>query len=267
MCTRLAAVYHCMSQFVDRVRCFLFQIAHGIGAVLLLCLSLPDVSHAGSFHVTPVKVVLSLETTTYVLRVENSGAATVTLQLKALAWSQQGGRDQLQPTREVLVTPPLFNLKPGAMQIVRVGLMRKPDPVRELSYRLLLEEIPPPPAAEFKGVQVALRIGIPIFVAPISAARQDLSFTATHTPDGQLRINVANRGLAHAQITGMTLHSPKPEDSLLASYRSPAYVLPGQERELILKPEMAAPVTDARLAVRAQTPSGLVESYADLIRP
>lgn len=267
MCTRLAAMNHFMSQFVDRVSHFPLQIAHGLGAVLLLCLCLPDISHAGSFHVTPVKVMLSSETTTYVLKVENSGAANVTLQLKTLAWSQQAGRDQLQPTREVLVTPPLFNLKSGATQIVRVGLMRKPDTNRELSYRLLLEEIPPPPAADFKGVQVALRIGIPIFVTPLSAAKQNLSFTALHAPDGQLRLAVANRGLAHAQITGLTLHLSKPEDSLVASYLSPAYVLPGQERELILKPEKALPATDTRLAVRAQTSYGLVESYADFIKP
>jgi len=267
MRTRLTDTRQFMRAFVDRASHFSLPMAQWLCAVLLSWVGLPGVSHAGSFHVTPVKVTLSSQTTTYVLKVENNGTTNVTLQLKTLEWTQQDGRDQLQPTREVLVTPPLFNLKSGATQIVRLALMRKPDADRELSYRLLLEEVPSPPAADFKGVQIALRIGIPIFVTPVLKAKQDLGFTTFQSPDGQWHLNVANRGLAHSQITGVTLYATGTQDSPMASYSNATYVLPGQARSLVLTREQPLSATGARLAVRAQTRSGLVESYADLITP
>jgi CBS domain containing-hemolysin-like protein len=49
-------------------------------------------------------------------------------------------------------------------------MVSKPDPVNEIAYRLVLDEIPPPPEPGFKGLQVALKINFPIFVQPLTEA-------------------------------------------------------------------------------------------------
>ncbi len=89
-----------------------------------------------------------------------------------MAWAQKDGKDQLTPTRELIATPPIFNLKAGTTQLIRIGMLRKVDLEKELIYRLILEEIPPPPAPDFKGLQVALRIGLPVFIKPDTSAQQ-----------------------------------------------------------------------------------------------
>jgi len=121
---------------------------------------------AGSFSVNPVRVELSAQRSSAVVQVENTGSSEVTVEARTFAWAQPDGKDQLSTTREVIVTPQVFRLKAGATQLLRIGALRKPDQSKEMPYRLVLEEIPPPPAPDVKGLQVALRISIPVFLHP-----------------------------------------------------------------------------------------------------
>ena len=107
-------------------------------------------ARAGSFSVNPVRVELSAQRMSAVVEVENTSSGEVTVEARTFSWSQHSGKDQLSPTREIIVTPQVFRLKSGAKQLLRLGLLRKPDPLTELPYRLLIEEIPPPPSAEVK---------------------------------------------------------------------------------------------------------------------
>ena len=72
-----------------------------------------------------------------VVTVHNQDDAAVVVQARPALWTQRDERDQLDETHELLVTPPLFTLPPKGEQTVRVALLRKPDPSRELDYRLV----------------------------------------------------------------------------------------------------------------------------------
>lgn len=223
------------------------------------------VSHAGSFQVNPLRVELSTLEKSAVIRVQNTGDTPVTIQSQMLMWSQQGGKDQLTPTREILVSPPIFKLMPGLTQIVRVGLLREVDGVRELSYRLQMEEIPPPREVDFKGLQVALRIGMPVFVKPISTAVQDLHFSVGKPVNGNLDLRITNRGNAHAQLYGLTLHTQ--EGQVQAAHDNPFYILPGQHRSISLKVVDLLKVDNEGLLAKVRTRAGSLESHADYIAP
>jgi fimbrial chaperone protein len=250
-----------------------------MAALSVLLMSLPVESRAGSFHVSPVRVELSSQEKSSVLRVENNGQTTVTIQLHVVAWAQKDGKDLLTPTRELIATPPIFNLKPGATQLIRIGMLRKVDPEKELSYRLILEEIPPPPAPDFKGLQVALRIGLPVFIKPDTSAQQQLKFAIERLDAGSLWLTMTNQGLAHTQLFGLKLYPEAKADSVLATHDASLYLLPGQERRLLLKqiapiglidPTVllnAAPTDVGRVLIKAQTRAGLVESYATIVSP
>ena len=232
---------------------------------LLACMLFCTASYAGSFQINPLRVELSALEKSAVIRVQNTGDTSVTIQSQVLTWSQQDGKDQLNPTREVLVSPPLFNLNPGSTQIVRVGLLRPADDARELSYRLQMEEIPPPRTADFKGLQVALRIGIPVFVNPSRAAVQDLRFSVSKPVNGNFDLMVTNHGNAHAQLYGLTLQTK--EGQVMAAHDNPFYLLPGQQRSISLKANDLLRADSDGLLVKVRTRTGSLESHADYMAP
>lgn len=190
--------------------------------------------HAASFTVNPVRIVLSAATPSAVLQVENTQLLPVTIQLSTMAWAQPDGKDALRPSRDILATPQIFTLKPGATQIVRIGLLRKIDAEQEASYRVLLDEIPPPPAPDFKGLQVALRISLPVFIQPLAEASPRIVASIRGSDEKQLRLALTNHGKAAAQLQGLTLHPDHAPQQVLAAHPSAVYVLPGQTRELSL---------------------------------
>jgi fimbrial chaperone protein len=209
---------------------------------------------AGSFSVTPVRTVLSAGQQVASLVVKNDGADPAVVQLELVSWSQQDGKDVYAATREILATPPIFTVPAGGSQVVRVGLRRAPDPRLELTYRVFMQEVPPPPKGDFKGLRVALRLGIPVFVTPSQAAAPVLRWRAARSPDG-LKLTLSNTGNAHVQVTDLRIAPAGGKDL----YRQPqsVYVLPGRSRDWLLK---ASPPAGAPLRLYARTDSGDVQA-------
>ena len=80
------------------------------------------------------------------MTVRNEENVEVVIQVETLQWSQADGQDVLEPTRDLVGSPLVFTLPPNGTQLVRVALRRTPDERRELSYRLVVQEVPPPPS-------------------------------------------------------------------------------------------------------------------------
>jgi fimbrial chaperone protein len=199
-----------------------------LASVGLAALVAAGAAGAGQFSISPLRLDFSAATTTAALTVRNDDASPVVVQGEGWAWSQPDGHDDLAPSRDVLVSPAVFTLPPGGSQLVRIALRRPPDAALELPYRLTLRQVPQPAAPGFTGLQVALQLSVPIFVAPGAPALSALSWTARRDNLGRLVVVAHNAGLAHARIrrfvlkdaTGTTLHE---QPGL-------AYVLPGASR-------------------------------------
>jgi fimbrial chaperone protein len=215
---------------------------------------------AGSFSVNPVRVELSAQRSSAVVQVENTGSSEVTVEARTFAWAQPEGKDQLSPTREVIVTPQVFRLKAGATQLLRIGALRKPDQSNELPYRLVLEEIPPPPAPDVKGLQVALRISIPVFLRPPVEAKDKIDVAITAESERQLRLVFSNSGNASAAFSNLSISEEESPDQLIAAHGGVIYMLAGQRRELVLDSKRYSP--DKKLLIRAQSPTGPVTLHA-----
>jgi fimbrial chaperone protein len=215
---------------------------------------------AGSFSVNPVRVELSTQRSSAVVQVENTGSSEVTVEARTFTWAQPEGKDQLSPTREVIVTPQVFRLKAGATQLLRIGALRKPDQSNELPYRLVLEEIPPPPAPDVKGLQVALRISIPVFLRPPVEAKDKIDVAISSENDRQLRLIFANSGNASAALSNLSVSEEASSDQVIAAHGGVIYVLAGQRRELVLDSKRFN--SDKKLLIRARSPTGPVTLHA-----
>ena len=231
--------------------------AHGIACGMLWLLAIGPAS-AGSIAVNPVRVTLSATKSTGALVVRNSGADASVVQLQILSWSQQDGQDIYVPANEVLATPPIFTVPAGGSQTVRIGLRQPADPRREGSYRVIIQEVPPPPKPEFRGLQVALRLSVPIFVTPAMASAPKLSWQANLTSQGDLNLTAANAGNAHIQVIKFKLSSGGKE--LPPSLQpSAAYILTDQQHAWTLRFNSALPA-GSTVRVVAQTDAGDVQA-------
>ncbi|MFM7524745.1 MAG: molecular chaperone [Betaproteobacteria bacterium] len=244
----------------------LLFISSGLRRILIAALAVISVycidTYAGSFSVNPVRVELSAQRMSAVVEVENTSSGEVTVEARTFGWAQHSGKDQLSPTREVIVTPQVFCLKSGAKQLLRLGMLRKPDPLNELPYRLLIEEIPPPPSAEVKGLRVALRISIPVFLRPPVEAKEKVHAELRQENNQQVRVVFSNTGNASAALSNLSISEQQSPQQSIASHSGVIYLLPGQQRELLLQ-ATRLPV-DQPILIQAQSPSGPVTLHAVL---
>jgi fimbrial chaperone protein len=200
------------------------------------------------------------------LTVRNSGSTAVVVQANVSAWSQQDGKDVLAPTNEVLISPPVMTIEPNREQIVRIGLRRAPDAERELSYRIFLTEVPPPPQPGFQGLVVALRIGLPLFVQPRQGAAKATLVWHAEVRDGNVNLKVDNQGTGHIQISTVEMFSAQAGEPV-AEYSGLAYVLPGQSREFQLKLRDVRIKKGDNLRMKVSTDAGAIDSQIDLAGP
>jgi fimbrial chaperone protein len=149
----------------------------------------------------------------------------------------------------------VFTLPPGGQQLVRVALRRAPDPDRELAYRLIVQEVPQAAAPQFTGLQVALRLSVPVFVAPAQSATRPAAMTWTAQQDthGTLTVIARNDGPAHERIHRFTVRSGD-GSRLVAEQSSLAYVLSGASRHWTFDDDEITR-TDATSAPPAGIPS------------
>ncbi|MGE5244149.1 MAG: molecular chaperone [Betaproteobacteria bacterium] len=223
---------------------------------------------AATFTVDPTQIFISGRTQSALLTLRNQSTETLRFQLSVFAWSQApSGRMALEPTQDIVFFPALLILKPAEERNVRIGSTTGFD-VREKTYRIFVEELPPAtrPAGSAAGVRVLTKMGIPIFLRPpkeIAAA----ALTDLRQEDGSLKFTLTNTGTVHflpqtITVRGLVGDAPAFERRLDAWY-----VLAGGRRDF----EMPIPKDDCarltsvavevqfgsdKLQERLQTPGG-----------
>jgi fimbrial chaperone protein len=233
----------------------------------LATLLLPALAAAAEWEIDPVRVQLSTEQQTAAITVKNASDQPTSLQIEVVAWSQVDGKDVYTASRELLVSPPIVTIPGKGEQVIRAALRRPADATKELSYRINLRELPPPPAAGFNGVQVALRIGLPVFVQSIKGeAAPKMSWAIQRMPDNQFKLGLKNTGNAHVQVTDFALSLPGSKEAI-ATEATSSYIMAGQTREWLLKSTLSNQIADGRVHLKAFTDAGDVDTDLVLGRP
>lgn len=230
----------------------------GLAAVFLGIAGLSPGAAASNLAINPIRVVLDGKNPSAVITLQNASQEARVIQTELLRWTQEGGHDVYTPARGLLVNPPVFTLPAGQSQLIRIGLNRTPDANQELAYRLYIQEVPPPPKPGFTGLQMALRIGVPVFVSPKAAPNPKIRWQANRTPTGLIQLTVTNEGNFHLHLTDIRLMEPDNHRQIIDWYRVHTYLLPGQSRHLMVKPEFDWTGDHINLSVR--TDRGAVDT-------
>jgi fimbrial chaperone protein len=226
--------------------------ARGIAALAALAaLASGQASHgqeaAEGLTVIPVSFEMTPGQMTAVLNVENHTGAEVDFQVRPFAWDQATGDDRLTPTDALMVSPPLGRIPVGGKQVVRL-VLRKPAQGQEASYRILLDQVPPPPRPGV--VNMALRLSIPVFAEPPTRPAANVQWSL-QSEGGASYLVAVNHGGRHDAFRDMALTSADGRPIALESTVTP-YVLPGATRRWRILAKSFAPTREAlRLTARA----------------
>lgn len=208
---------------------------------------------AGSIQLTPVRINLSAAAKVAVLTVRNTGAEESVMQVTLNKWTLDGQRYAYRQSQELVVTPATFRLAPGGQQIVRIGLRGSPPVDQEASYRLLVEEVPPPLSSAVTQAQLVVRHDLPIFVAPTKSAKAALDVSVECGSDGA-KLRLTNIGNVHAQLRNIVLES-LPARNELGRWDTFDYLLPNAQKSWVLA--QVAPATAGKnFMVTALTDQG-----------
>lgn len=169
------------------------------GLLLGLCLSgaLCTPARAGSLRVDPIQITISDDRRAASLTITNEGAEAATLRIMPMVWSQRDGADVHEPTSELIVSPPIVTVQAGAKQTVRVGFRNQTTRVVG-SYRLILEETP---RSGIAGVQVVLRLNLPLFARIAPGDASSLQWSSTRNARGEWLVEAKNVGDRFVRLT------------------------------------------------------------------
>jgi len=172
-------------------------------AAFLLIILIAPIAFA-SIDVSPVRLDLSDDHDKDVIRIGNQDSATKSYEVEVVAWSQTDERREVySPTEDLLAVPPLFTLKPGDEQHVRVGMLKPADAGAERSYRVFITELKPSEmeAPTESTISMRVQIGVPVFVAPSSLPSATLDYVDSTEAGEQLYLRMRNNGNTHIKIS------------------------------------------------------------------
>lgn len=195
---------------------------------------------AGAFSVSPVRLYFEPRDRAVAVTLVNEGDAEIALQADINTWTQDSaGADKLELTEDLIVSPPSLKLAPHSKQVVRLALLVPRDLSRQMTYRLIVREVPEVLIPVESGVQlpIALVLNMPVFVTP-KGAKRALQCELSPGPAQALGVTCENTGNAYAQIRSAELSQ---HGKTLARFEGGLYLLPDVKKTLQLKPEDDAP--------------------------
>ncbi|NTF45675.1 pilus assembly protein [Rhizobium sp. AC27/96] len=174
-----------------------------IAATMLLLLSTYSVN-AASLRVAPTSLELIAPSGTAVLNLGNDGDHPINVQLRVFKWSQAGGVERLEPTRDVVASPPSAKMSPNGQYVVRVVRTSKAPVRAEESYRVIVDELPDATRARAGTVTLIMRHSIPIFFKKADVKPADVSWNISRQGNG-LFLTGKNNGESRFRLSNVTL--------------------------------------------------------------
>ena len=200
----------------------------------------PSLAVASGLQVSPISLSLEARETASGLTLSNSGSNIVHAQVRVYQWLQDEKGDQLTPSRGLLASPPMIELRPGEKQLIRIIRAKAPPQdtgAVEDAYRISVNEIPINSANQTTGLQFALSYSLPVFVQPVGVTKTSpqLQWSTHLQPDGKaIKLRISNSGNGRAQLASL-IFVDTAGNSTVINPGLLGYVLPGATMNWTLK--------------------------------
>lgn len=208
---------------------------------------------ASGLQVSPVTLTLQDRQNAEGIWLTNQGENTIHAQVRVFSWNQQGFENQLNPSRTLVISPPMLKLAAGERQLIRVIRMGPSSSTREEAFRLSVNELPPAEPEKNK-IQFVLHYSIPVFIQPKGNSDNSAKLQWSIQRIGQdAFLEVSNQGNSHAQLSAASYINRQGRRKEITPGLL-GYVLPGATMRWILPVNAAdsAPGSKLEITVNGQ---------------
>lgn len=176
---------------------------HGFALAVACGLTATTVS-AASLQVAPVMLTVPAPGAATTITLRNTDTQPITAQIRVYRWVQAGGEERLEPTSDIVASPPLVDLRARQDYTVRVVRTAKRTVAGEEAYRLVIDELPKP-QQRTGTVSLVLRHVVPVFFASRETSAPDVAWSVSR--QGQrLVLGARNRGDSHLRLSAVSIH-------------------------------------------------------------
>ena len=223
-----------------------------LGILLAALAFQADRLEAATFTVNPMQVVFTPARKSAVVTLKNTSKEEMRFQVTVFTWEQTArGEMQLGDTTDIVFFPQLLVLGPGQQRPIRLGIIGSVGGP-EKAYRIFFTELPKadrPTAVTANGVQMRVKVGLPIFVSPAS---RGTAMVAIHNPrhaNGHATFRVENSGLTHVVVDAVQVRGLDAAGRRLFEHTVKGWYLLAQHRRDYDIPLSAGDCAAASLAV------------------
>ncbi len=171
---------------------------------LLTALIDPPVRAAAVLDVAPVLLDIQAPNATGAISVKNDDARPTTIQVRLFRWRQADGEERYEPTHDVVASPPIANVAPGATLVIRVIRSAQTPVEGEESYRLVLDQLPESDRGGHAKVAMLLRQVLPVFFAQDDRSAPQVTWSVARGPRGYV-LRAHNAGDQRLRVARVTL--------------------------------------------------------------
>lgn len=162
---------------------------------------------AASLRVAPTTLDITASTSAATtIRIWNDAKTPINVQVRVFRWVQRGGRDIYEQTKDVVASPPMTTLQPGAENLIRVVRTSQRPVGDEESYRLLVDELPNPARRQAGSVALVVRHSIPVFIRNPNVMAAAPSWRVEPRRGGVI-VTAQNQGQKRLRISNLTVAS------------------------------------------------------------
>jgi fimbrial chaperone protein len=177
---------------------------HTFAALVTASLISVSTSQAASLQVAPVSIEVQAPGAAATITLRNEGTNPLNAQIRVFRWTQANGQEKLEPTDDVVASPPLATLPPKTDYTVRLVRVTKRPIATGESYRLFVDELPDPKAQQNRVVTLVMRYSIPVFFYPPDTADAKLAWSVEQR-SGRVYVSATNAGDRHVRISALML--------------------------------------------------------------
>ncbi|OUJ88095.1 pilus assembly protein, partial [Acinetobacter nosocomialis] len=170
-----------------------------------ISLCVPTFVDAASIRLSPISLEMVDNQTASSLSIYNQSSESSNFQTRVFEWLQVDGKDQLIPTDDVVISPPVFKLPSDGSFNLRVVRVNATPVTDEKAYRIILDELPQPVDSRkvSQGVTVLLRSSLPLFVVNKNAFAQ-INWKIENSQNQPFLV-LNNTGTRHALLSYLSI--------------------------------------------------------------
>ena len=161
-------------------------------------------AQAGSLQVEPVLVDVTAPGAASTVTLRNQGTTPIDAQIRVFRWSLVNGEEKLEPTDEVVASPPVVNLASKGEYIARIVRVSKRPVTGEESYRLLVDQLPDLSQQKNGMVNLLVRYSIPVFFGTAEKKSPTVAWSLTRSGD-KITVIAQNGGERRLRVSALSI--------------------------------------------------------------